>query len=112
MEEFRGIVLYSVERDNNLNGVYTNNHPLAVNRIYTETARLRAAEISSDGETETRTYDCFYFENERGVECVLRFIISNGIFDAIWSIGDRVIFEGQGFQMNDRQIAISYSFKA
>ena len=108
MEEFRGIVLYDLERNGNLNGVYTNNHPLIHNTIFTETARFRPNDSNINGNTEIRQYDCFYFDTEGGIECNLRFTITNGIFDAVWSIGQRVIFGGQGFQMNERQIAISY----
>lgn len=112
MVEFKGIVLYNIEADNNLNGVYTNNHPLTNNRIFAETARFIPDESSENGETEIRVYDCFYFDTEGEIECTLTFSITNGIIDVVWSIGQRVIFRGQGFQMNERQIAISYWFNA
>ncbi|MDI1256625.1 MAG: hypothetical protein PSV16_11045 [Flavobacterium sp.] len=109
MNEFHGIILYEIERNGNLNGVYTNNHPFTNSRIFTETATLRG-EVSFEGEIETRIYDCFYFDAVDGAtNCTLIFRIINGIYQGQWIFdnGD-VIFIGEGFQMNDRQIAISY----
>jgi len=110
MDELRGIVLYNIERDGNLNGVYTNNHPITNSRIFTETARL-IEPITFDGTIENRIYDCFYFDAVDGrVDCTLTFRISNGRYDAEWTLlnQNRPLFIGQGFLMNDRQIAISY----
>jgi len=105
MNEFRGIVLYNIELNGNLNGVYTNDHPITNNRIFTETARPR--------DNETNVYDCFYFDAADGrVNCTLTFTITNGIYDAEWELENGFIFRGRGFQMNDRQIAISYWFNA
>ncbi|WP_162127943.1 hypothetical protein [Flavobacterium phycosphaerae] len=108
MEEFRGLVLYNLELDGNLNGVYTNNHPDLRGQIFTETARLRDDTIIVD-ETQIRVYDCFYFDAVDGsINCTLTFNITNRIITATWTLNGRVIFTGEGFQMNDRQIAISY----
>jgi hypothetical protein len=82
MNEFRGIVLYNIERDGNLNGVYTNNHPITNGRIATETARLRDNTLV-ENETEVHVYDCFYFDAiDGGIECTLTFRITNGIYRA------------------------------
>lgn len=110
MDEFRGIVLYNIELNGNLNGVYTNNHPITNGRIFTETARLRG-DTFFEGNTEVRIYDCFYFDVvEGGVECTLTFRITNGIYRVEWHLPNQTtpIFIGEGFQMNDRQIVISY----
>lgn len=106
---FRGIVLFNIEKDENLNGVYTNNHPITDSRIFTETARL-IEPITFNGTIENRIYDCFYFDAvDGGVDCTLTFRISNGRYDATWQLSNgNIIFRGQGFQMNDSQIAISY----
>lgn len=110
MAEFRGIVLYDIERDDNLNGVYSNNHPITNGRIFTETARLRAPAISEGG-TEIQNFDSFYFDAIEGrVDCTLIFRITNGIYTAEWRLvgEDRILFVGEGYLMNDRQIAIAY----
>lgn len=111
MNEFRGIVLYNIELNGNLNGVYTNNHPITNGRIFTETARLRDNTLVEQG-TEVIVYDCFYFDVNESVECTLTFRITNRIIDAFWQLPNQTapIFTGQGFQMNERQIAISYWF--
>lgn len=105
MDEIGGIVLYNIERDGNLNGVYTNNHPITVARIFTEIARLRPG-IALDA--PFRIYDSFYFDNEGGHTCTLIFTITNGIYAAEWRLDNGIVFSGEGYQMNDRQIAISY----
>ena len=108
MNEFKGIVLYNIERDGNLNGVYTNNDSNGNARIATETARLIDDSLV-EGDTEVHIYDCFYFNNDEGINCTLTFRITNGIYRADWQLNDGTpIFIGEGFQMNDRQIAISY----
>ena len=107
MDELKGIVLYDIERDGCLNGVYTNN--LTPNaEIYTETAKRKSRVDNKN--TIVEVYDCFYFdaESER-VNCTLTFEIINGIINAEWRLlNNDIIFTGQGFLMNDRQIAISY----
>ena len=110
MEEFRGIVLYNIELDGNLNGIYTNNHPVTNGRIFTETARL-TDDTLVEGETEVHIYECFYFDAvDSGVECTLTFRITNRIIKAAWQMRDQEspLFIGEGFQMNDHQIAINY----
>lgn len=109
MNELKGIVLYNIERDDNLNGVYTNNRTLN-SEIFTETARL-IKPITFEEETEIQNYQCFYFDAESNrVNCTLTFRITNGLYQATWRLlgEDNPIFIGEGFLMNDRQIAISY----
>lgn len=110
MNEFRGIVLYNIERNGNLNGVYTNNHPITNGRISTETARLRENTLI-EADTEVIVYDCFYFDTvDGGIECTLTFRITNGIYGVEWHLQNQTnpIFIGEGFRMNDTQIVISY----
>lgn len=110
MGNFRGIVLYNIELDGNLNGVYTSNHPEMRARIFTETARLRDNTLI-ENKTEVHIYDSFYFDAVDGrVNCTLTFRITNGIYNAEWVLENGFIFVGQGFQMNERQIAVSYWF--
>lgn len=110
MEKLKGIVLYDIERDGCLNGVYTNNLTPR-SEIFTETAKLKSKVDVKNENTIVEVYDCFYFDavDER-VDCILTFRITNGRYDAEWIlIGEtEPRFIGQGFLMNDRQIAISY----
>ncbi len=106
MTKVEGIVLYNIELDGGLNGVYTNDKiPNA--EIFTETAKLRAE--SQSAVSVIRTYDCFYFDvNNVQQICTLIFTIENNMYTAVWFINDEEVFRGQGFQMNNRQIALSY----
>lgn len=105
MEEIRGIVLYSIERDNSLNGVYTNSHPSTRAIIFTETARLRQGNLI---EGQRAIFDSSYFDFDGINICTLIIEIINGVYIAEWQLQNGTIFRGQGFLMNDRQIAISY----
>ncbi len=110
MEDIKGIVLYNIELEGNLNGVYTNNHSEMMARIFTETARLTENALIENG-TEVHIYDSFYFDAIDGrVNCTLTFRITNGIYNAEWRLLDEEnpLFIGEGFLMNERQIAISY----
>lgn len=115
MSTLRGIILYDIQLNGNLNGVYTNNHMLTNGRLFTETAMLVSVTIN-DNNIETRIYDCFYFDAESGrVNATLMLRIENGIITARWWIEgqdvdiDRPAFVGEGYQMNQRQIAIAYT---
>jgi len=113
-EKFRGIVLYNLELNGNLNGVYTNN--LTPNaEIFTETNRRINVKDNDNEINDIRNYDCFYYDFEEGrVDCSLRLIITNGIYRAEWiRLNEQTpIFIGEGFRMNERQIAISYWLNA
>lgn len=109
MNELRGIVLYNIERDGNLNGVYTNN--LIPNSfIFTETARRRFSDPFDND--RNRRYDFFYFDTNNNQQngILTMSIDNNNIYNVDWVLdGDlNPTFRGQGFLMNDRQIAISY----
>ncbi|WP_298119075.1 hypothetical protein [Flavobacterium sp.] len=108
-KQFRGIILFNIELNGNLNGVYTNN--LTPNaEIYTETAKLKDDTLVENG-TEVHIYDSFYFDAVEGrVDCTLTFRITNGIYIAEWRLlgNEKTLFIGEGFLMNNRQIAISY----
>lgn len=114
MNRLRGIILYDIQLNGDLNGVYTNNHPDTQARLYTETARLRQPFVQQYHELNmnngTMVYDCFYFDvdNQR-VNCTLKFEITNSIIQATWSDNTRILFTGEGYQMNERQIAITYT---
>jgi len=107
-----GIVLYEVELNGNLNGVYTND---AVGKqTFRETARLKDKESEDEN---VKTYDVIYFDVSDSYTGKLTITDNNGLLNARWfdiknnstcQIVSNLVFEGQGFYMNERQIAISY----
>ena len=111
MSKLKGIILYDIQLDGHLTGVYTNNHPLSNGTISTETARL----VSSDGSFRGNgrmEYECFWFDHVEGsINGRLVFTVTNGTIEAEWFVGNDTLptFTGYGFQMNERQIAISYN---
>ena len=115
MNEFRGIVLYDMQLDGNLNGVYTNDHRELSGRILTETARVKLNSEPFEGMDGTFEYDAVYIDVDNTfVNCDLTLIVRNRIIKAEWRLQNQtgIIFRGEGFVMNDRQIALSYWFTA
>ncbi|WP_333878566.1 hypothetical protein [Flavobacterium sp.] len=109
MNNVRGIVLYDTESDNTLNGVYTNNDPSVWGTILGETARLVKSYPNTDNGTQLLEYDCFYFDFPTGgVSCTLLLEVNGRVYKAKWLANGKTLFEGEGFKMNERQIAISY----
>lgn len=108
MNEFQGIILYDIQLNGDLNGVYTNNR-IPDARLYTETAQLQPGSIGDFRTNGRMTYSSFYFDVNLQVNCTLEFEIINGIINARWIVNDETWFIGQGYQMNHHQIAISYT---
>lgn len=110
-KSFRGIILYDIQLDGNLTGVYTNNHDESRGQLRTEYAHIKEDIIPNyrvDGEYE---FECSYFDHVANrTNARLKFKIHNRIIYAEWYIndGNELTFSGEGFQMNERQLAISY----
>jgi hypothetical protein len=102
----RGIVMYSIEGDGCLNGVFTN--PGAFGRILNEVARRRGGPLA----TLEGDYDCFYFDSDDSRnDCTLTISIdpTTRQFTLRWIGLDGVTwFEGRGFRMNDRTLVAHY----
>lgn len=107
-----GIALYDIGMDGCINGVYTNQG--AAGAKYTETLRKTDASKKEHGNNIQGDYDCLWFDlnNQRVTNCDLEIRATNqagNIFEFTWieqQFG--TVFEGIGYQMNDRQIAVSY----
>jgi hypothetical protein len=109
-EKLRGVILYDIQLNGNLNGVYTNNRT-PNSELYTETARLLPGSVGDFRTNGRMVYECFYFDAESGrVNARLEFEIINGLINARWFIGNdqNPTFTVQGYQMNQTQIAIAY----
>lgn len=100
-----GIIIYNIECNNCLNGVYTNE--LASGIIFNEIAIKKDQLSSSSIEGE---YNCAYFENSNQLENVTLTIASNksGIYEFQWRLKGKIIFEGIGYRMKQNQIIVHY----
>jgi len=100
-----GIILYTIERDGCLNGVFT--HEGLNGKIFNEIARKTDGIESIDGE-----YANAYFETQGQIvpkDATLQITEKpKGIFRFSWIKGGTEIFYGDGYKMNDRQMAVSY----
>lgn len=110
----RGIVLYNIELNGCLNGVYANEQDPTAGVIFNEIARKTDDNTDIDGE-----YDCFYFETgnrrRRNIRrnAILRISPTAKanvfMFEWLQLPGRTRVFLGMGYQMNDRQIAVHYT---
>jgi hypothetical protein len=110
MKVKKGIVLYEIEMNGCLNGVYTNERAGPNGgEIFNEIARLPQA--PNDWPCDlSGTYDCFYFDlaNERG-NGTLQITSTGNIHRLMWRNMHGVpLFEGDGYCMNARQLAVRY----
>jgi hypothetical protein len=117
-DDFLGIILYDIEKNSCLNGVYTNIPEDGI--IYNEIClRKTTPENLEDG--IVGDYDCQWFENgnsyHRGDLNIRRFIklvnLKSIPIDNIYTFNwfekrTKNKYEGVGYKMNDRQIAVTY----
>lgn len=115
-KKLQGVILYDIELNGCLNGVYTNNY--LHSEIFTETARVKKdTKVGSDG--VSGEYDCFYFDvdNSKNIceliisESAHPNIIGTFEYSFVWKYEGAVIFRGVGYQMNERQIVVRYGGK-
>ena len=122
-DKFNGIVLYNIERDGCLNGVYTNEQAYT-GRIYNEIARRQNQDKHYKIESEEGKraccnidieghYDCQYFDvNNEYCRCELEIkrdpITAHNVYRFYWRGKNGRDFEGIGYQMNHNQLAVSY----
>ncbi|MBS1596392.1 MAG: hypothetical protein JST90_18920 [Bacteroidetes bacterium] len=104
---YMGIILYDIQRDGCLNGVYTN---LGIHgEVFNEVCRKQKGQPQG----LCGRYDCMWFDlnNERISDRELNVtprINAPGIFEFEWVVGGKVNFVGIGYQMNYKQIALTY----
>ena len=99
-----GIILYTIERDGCLNGVYT--HEGLKGKIFNEIAR----KLRKQG--NKTTYACAYFEAV-GQDVAKTAILEitrepSGILRFSWLSGGKEIFHGDGYKMNPLQMSVIY----
>jgi hypothetical protein len=105
--KYMGIILYNIQRDGCLNGVYSN---LGVRgEIYNEICRRKDNVIPGI----LGAYYSMWFD--QGNDCIsdreLNIRLHNntpGIFEFEWTVAGAINFVGIGYQMNDTQIALTY----
>lgn len=104
----KGIVLYDIQLDGSLTGVYLNEHVALSEPVGTEIARphSRVPHISGD-------YDCMYFDQHTQVSLLLeirRLRRNPRVLQFRWreNSGGIVRFRGTGYQVNHYQIAVRY----
>ena len=106
--DFHGVVLYNMESDGCLNGVYTNNNINGL--IFNEIAR-RTAGIDNSIQGD---YICSYIDNGNVLhEATLSIAETNTTLNRTYKFTwkdtkGKKIFEGIGFIMNEKQVAVYY----
>jgi hypothetical protein len=104
-----GIVLYNIEMDGCLNGVYTNESSMIRGKIFNEVARKRER---INTEVIIGIYECFFFDNlNLRVNAILKIVSekSDRVYKFTWRDEEgNFMFEGIGYKMNEAQIAVHY----
>ena len=106
----KGICLYDLQPNGCLNGVYTNNS--VDGEIFNEIAR-KHTDVGDD--ELCGYYNCFYFDKDGKQNsrhnAELHIVIKNGTtgtYQFVWTKNKSAVFEGIGYKMNDRQVAVHY----
>ena len=107
MEKIKGIVLYNIELNGCLNGVYTNN--MADGIIFNEIAKLRKKFSEDEFEGD---YDCFYFDKDpirNDAELIIRKVEGkHRTYSFRLNVDGKARFNGIGYKMNEKQLAVHY----
>jgi hypothetical protein len=107
--QFQGIVLYDIDLNGCLKGVYTDN--FTNGDIYNEIARKQTGAVGIEGK-----YICSYTENGNVLrEAILTITKIPGIkgnlkgtYSFDWHDGKKSVYTGIGFQMSKSQVAVYY----
>jgi hypothetical protein len=101
-----GIILYNLKLDGCLNGVYTSDQEDG--KIYNEIARPQKL----TGDDIMGSYDCFYFDTHNArVNADLTITLkakTRKTYLFSWEIKGKVLYEGVGYRMTWRLIAVHY----
>ncbi|MBN8697690.1 MAG: hypothetical protein J0L87_14255 [Bacteroidetes bacterium] len=107
MNNDTGIVLYTIEQDGCLNGIYTNES--CDGEIFNEIARK---DNPSEGKDIIGSYNCFYFENKNNrVNAKLTISLRKSkkrTYDFSWNVDNKILFKGIGYKTSDKQIVVHY----
>ena len=106
-KDFFGIVLYDIQPDNCLNGIWTNVNNKG--EIRNEIARRVSTDPANPNDKIAGSYECSYIEIDNKTYTGTLTITGNiALYNFNWDIRTGIKFEGKGFLMNDKQIAVSY----
>lgn len=111
-----GIILFQIEKNGCLNGVYTNKGQDGV--IYNEIARHIDAPKIQDPSKELALegkYDTVYFDNgNKHFQLYLEIDLlpeKKGTYTFVWTDKKgKKIFEGIGYKMNEHQMVVHYEY--
>ena len=106
-----GMILYNIELNGCLNGVYANNYSEGF--IFNEIAKIDPPPNDwPNGNTICGTYRCVWFEGRTTIVDVTLTIhdptFEVGPYPFSWETGEGIVFEGNGYRMNDKQIVVNY----
>lgn len=106
----KGLILYTIEKDGGLNGIYTNEAGKAPGEIFGEIAKKRKSDNPSPG--IQGIYDSVYFEhgNPNAEQCELEINCNSVPFTLSWKkhSSRKVIWQGYGYQMRQDLLVVHY----
>ncbi len=102
----QGLILYTIEADDCLNGVYTNDGHATPGTICNEIAKRRPG--TGRGDRLEGIYECVFFENTVSHSLLLTINKRGRTYEFTWGDPAAPNFEGIGYIMNDRQVVVRY----
>ena len=104
------MILYTIEKDGCLSGIYTNEHQNGPGKISGETARKK--DDSSLPTNLEGIYDSVFFEhgNPNAEQCELEIDCKNIPFTLAWKKPNakQPLWEGYGYKMRDNLLVVHY----
>lgn len=110
MPTFEGVVVYTIERNGCLNGIYTNNHPNTRQQVFNESARLpRGERINLEELDGTLVFDTTWIDlNNEIVNGRLEITSRANDYLVNWFYDNGGTYTGIGFLLRDDMFVVRY----
>jgi hypothetical protein len=113
-DNFSGIILYDIEMDDCLNGVYTNIPDGGV--ILNECCRKKTDSPKIESDRIIGHYASHWFDMDSNPVNGTLEITNHSykeekqlkVYSFLWKEGSNIVFRGVGYKMNHNQIAVTY----
>lgn len=113
MPTFEGVVVYTIERNGCLNGVYANNAQPLPNHVYNEIAKRKKDAETNKEHPLVGTYLCSWIEWSNNGDIIVNGVLTINWVGTCYSLewrdnNNNILFIGKGFQTGDYQLTVRY----
>lgn len=108
LPQFQGVVVYTIENDGCLNGVYANTQTPTPHEVFNEIAKLTTPRTSED--RLTGNYRVSWISDSEIVTGTLEIRRLERFYDVRWFVGNNnLVFTGIGFITGPHQFTVAYT---